>query len=84
VKERDRAVHDLVRAEVAAVLGHNDPVAVTMDTSFVKLGTDSLAALELRNRLSKHVGFRLEPTVIFDHPTPAALVRHLRSRVREA
>ncbi|GAA2577708.1 hypothetical protein GCM10010435_62360 [Winogradskya consettensis] len=77
VPERREAVLDLVRAEVAAVLGHPDPDAVDLDRSFQELGFDSLAAVNLRNQLGAATGIRLAATVVFDHPTPTALAGHL-------
>ena len=40
-------------------------------------GVDSLGALELRTRLGRLIGRRLPTTLLFDHPTLEALVRHL-------
>ncbi|MFE6668320.1 type I polyketide synthase [Streptomyces sp. NPDC057697] len=71
--EREQYVDDLVRREVAGVLGHATPDAIQATQPFTELGFDSLTAVELRNRLAAVTGLRLPATLIFDYPTSAAL-----------
>ncbi|MFI2511780.1 type I polyketide synthase, partial [Streptomyces sp. NPDC018972] len=79
--ERERIVLDAVREQVAAVLGHSSTAAIDTERAFKELGFDSLSAVELRNRLTQTTGVRLPATLIFDHPTPAAVGRLLLSEV---
>ncbi|UXY24901.1 type I polyketide synthase (plasmid) [Streptomyces cynarae] len=79
--ERRRAVEDLVRETLVGVLALDGPEAVDSGAAFKDLGMDSLAALELRGRLTTATGIRLAATTVFDHPTPSALASHL---MREA
>jgi acyl transferase domain-containing protein/NADPH:quinone reductase-like Zn-dependent oxidoreductase/acyl carrier protein len=66
-------VLETVRAEVAAVLGYDSAEEIDPAAEFKDLGFDSLAAVELYNRLCQSTGLRLPTTLGFDHPTPEAM-----------
>ena len=71
----------MVCLQAAAVLGHPVPQDIDPDTGFQDLGFDSLTAVELRNRLKTATGLTLPPTLIFDHPTPAAAADYMSSSI---
>ncbi|MFL6121781.1 type I polyketide synthase, partial [Actinophytocola sp.] len=78
---REDALVELVTAEVAAALGFGAADEVDIERRFDELGFDSLASVELRNRLSAATSLALPPTLIFDHPDLASLVAYLSGRL---
>ncbi|ORA74309.1 hypothetical protein BST28_22665, partial [Mycolicibacter kumamotonensis] len=70
---RETVVLQFVCTAIAEVLGHESPTAIDPEQAFTDLGFDSLAALELRNRLAQATGVRVPATLIFDYPNPAAV-----------
>jgi NADP-dependent 3-hydroxy acid dehydrogenase YdfG len=79
--ERVRVLVDVVGREAAAVLGHGEGVRVDGEQVFRDAGFDSLAGVELRNRLAVVTGVRLPATVVFDFATPVALAEHLAEQL---
>ncbi|MGV9270970.1 type I polyketide synthase [Kitasatospora sp. NPDC003701] len=83
---QDELLLRLVLAETEAVLGGDAPgdVLAAQDLSeqpFSELGVNSVNAIELRNRIIAASGARLPATLVFDHPTPAAIARLVRAEL---
>jgi acyl carrier protein len=78
---RENALLELITVEVAAALGFGAVDEVDAERGFDEMGFDSLASVELRNRLSTATALALPPTLIFDHPNLASLAAYLGERL---
>ncbi|WP_217998107.1 type I polyketide synthase [Nocardia paucivorans] len=79
----DIVLHE-VRSLAATVLGHSSADAVNPDALFAELGFDSLGGVEFRNRLAAITGLSLPSTLVFEHPTAAAVAETLCAQLAGA
>ncbi|MGB8407608.1 MAG: SDR family NAD(P)-dependent oxidoreductase, partial [Mycobacterium sp.] len=82
--QRAGFIAEFLQREVQGFLRLAQPPAAS--SRFLDLGTDSLMAVELRNRLFSQFGgkFEISPTAIFDYPTLGSLAEHLASQLPES
>ncbi|MEV0321151.1 type I polyketide synthase [Streptomyces sp. NPDC050658] len=76
-EERGRVLREAVLDETAEACGRHSGQLPSPDSPFVDLGMTSLGAVELTDRLSARTGLTLPTTLVFDHPTPGEVARHL-------
>ncbi|WP_431952958.1 SDR family NAD(P)-dependent oxidoreductase [Nocardia lijiangensis] len=81
VSERFDVLLEIVRGQIATVLGHENTNAVAADRAFTELGFDSITAVEFRNALKAATGLPLPATLVFDYPSPQALARYLADEI---
>jgi acyl transferase domain-containing protein/thioesterase domain-containing protein len=78
--ERQAPSLELVRTVTAGVLGHTDLAEIRPDSTFAELGLDSMATVELHQRLVAATGLDLDPAMVVDRPTPEAVTAYLLTR----
>ncbi|MER7873342.1 acyltransferase domain-containing protein, partial [Streptomyces solisilvae] len=81
VEDRREALLDLVTRQAAVVLGHTSHGDVGPDADFLEMGFGSLTAVEFRNRLNAAMEIDLPSTLVYDYPTPAAVVGLIAEQV---
>ncbi|HYJ57292.1 MAG TPA: beta-ketoacyl reductase, partial [Mycobacterium sp.] len=84
VAQRAGFVTEFLQREVQNFLRLAQPPAAS--SGFLDLGTDSLMAIELRNRLHSQFGgaFTINATAVFDYPTIEGLAEYLVGQLPDA
>ena len=82
--QRAGFITEFLQREVQGFLRLAQPPAAT--SRFLELGTDSLMAVELRNRLLGQFGgaFTITATAVFDYPTIGGLAEYLAGQMPES
>jgi acyl carrier protein len=84
VAQRAVFITEFLQREVQGFLRLAQPPAAT--SRFLDLGTDSLMAVELRNRLHSQFGgaFTINATAVFDYPTIGGLGEYLAAQLPDS
>jgi acyl carrier protein len=84
VAQRASFITEFLQREVQGFLRLAQPPAAT--SRFLDLGTDSLMAVELRNRLHSQFGgaFTIDATAVFDYPTIGGLGEYLAAQLPDS
>ncbi len=82
--QRASFITEFLQREVQGFLRLAQPPAAT--SRFLDLGTDSLMAVELRNRLHSQFGgaFTINATAVFDYPTIGGLGEYLAAQLPDS
>jgi acyl transferase domain-containing protein/NADPH-dependent curcumin reductase CurA/NAD(P)-dependent dehydrogenase (short-subunit alcohol dehydrogenase family) len=73
---RRKTAVDYLRAQAVHILGLGDTYRIDENEPLMRLGLDSLMALELRNTLARSFSRPLPATLLFDQPTLGALAAY--------
>ena len=79
-----RSLLALIDRRVRLVLGLLAPEEFDPQQTFKDIGFGSLTSLRMREQLVQDTGLPLDATLLFDHPTPAALAAYLRAQLTGA
>jgi acyl transferase domain-containing protein/surfactin synthase thioesterase subunit len=81
--QRLPAVLELIREQAAALLGHTSAADVGPDLMLQELGFDSLATVELRNRIVASSGVQVPILTLTDQPTPTSIAEYVLAQMVE-
>ena len=76
-QNRRALLMDYLRGQIRQILGLGSSYFVDEDEPLVRMGLDSLMAVELRNQLSAALERPLMATLLFDYPTLSSLANFL-------
>lgn len=76
-QNRQSLLIQLIKQELAQILGINDMGAIDNTQGFSELGLDSLSSVELRNKLQINLDIKLSATALFDYPNVQAIANHI-------
>nr|WP_203614747.1 type I polyketide synthase [Streptomyces sp. SID13726] len=78
------ALLDLLKAQVSALVDGAHATPFDARAPWRRLGVYRHISEQLRNRLVQETGLSLPATMLFDHPAPDSLAKHLRSALTGA
>ena len=78
-EQRESVLITQITKQVRSILGIKDFRAIDLELGFAELGLDSLASVELRNKLQTNYDLKLSHTAIFDYANVRQLSQHLLS-----
>lgn len=81
-RERSDAVVTWVRRVVANLMHLRNPEQLPVDKGLFDVGLDSLMSVQVQRALNEDFGVGLSPTVVYSHPTVAALASQILERLR--
>lgn len=78
----EAVVHQTVMATVQGVMQMPD-VDVHLDSPLMEVGLDSLSSVAFRNALNQQMRLNLPASLMFDYPSPRAIIDHIVQSSRE-
>ncbi|WP_144394736.1 amino acid adenylation domain-containing protein [Pleionea sediminis] len=79
--EKQATLLSIIQREIASILNVHDAKELSPEETFSSLGIDSLTSLELACRLTNLIGRDLPSNIIYEYPTPNALVDYIIDRL---